>query len=1281
MKQRFLSLVAVGALLFSGAVSPGGLPSAGADDGPPASGSPTAKAATRVLFEDDFSANDGAKWISTPANANTKIDFAGGMVTIQGGGPENRILSRDSIVASDFTLDLDLYINAGNTNSAIKFGFLSDEQASNRYQVTYNAVQKKLLLEKVVATTATVIASADGVDLPVNTDGEPHKVSITVAGDVVTASVNGTQYLDVADTGTAAASQGRIVVASQFPAQDYGIDNVSVTTTEAATVGEYAITVATRTNGVDDADAATAGGTLSTNRETGDEGDEVSLSYTVKPGYVFAGYDSYVTETGTSTDGLLTIANDRFTLNAKTGSVTIVAKFIDEPVDPNVVFQDLFEGTLNDHGKYTIQNPAGVSIDGGELVLDGVGGPAYVLVDNSDWGEPLNYRVQADVRKTNAQAGTTQIAFRVGAFQDRYVLALNGSKALLRRFDAQGSNVELASALYTLDQGARTILIDVTGDTVSISSDGKPLLSYINTDAPGKDAADWSDVKPGLALINMSPGAPVAFDNITVRRTPVYVAASVAVTRNGVADSTQESGAVVLSALKTSASETLTWTVYPKGGYEFESMSFKGEEILDGQLTVPAGTVTDIVLVANFVPTAIAAKTFHVDSAAGDDDNDGLTPNTAWASFKNLDRTFHPGDQILLKRGSVFTGEDSELTFQGSGSADAPIVVSAYGEGARPQLNAEGKLTTVVTLFNQEFIHVDSLEITNNDPKYSSDFELNGNDNRSVTLRGINVIARDYGVVRGIKLQDLYLHDINGNLAVKWNGGIFFDVQASVVDGELRGVPTKFHDVLIEGNTLERVDRSGIKLVGSGWANQSLTNSPGTPLNWYPSTGVVVRNNILRYMGGDAITVRDTDGALVEHNLARHSRYQNTGYNAGIWPFQTTNTVVQYNEVSNTHGVQDGQGLDMDHVSSYSVMQYNYSHNNEGGFMLILNGFPHTAPTVRYNISQNDADKSFEFARGTPAGTMIHNNTIYSDVKLVGPRGGVLDLANSGAGTGNREAFFFNNVFHYPEGQPFYVGEIETMKQKVRLFNNSYFGGIAVPAEEEQAITADPQLPGVGTAPEDNSTSTTPLTGANVGESFAGYTPASTSPLRNAGVSIEEVIQRYEGTVTDRRGMSPTEIHALALAGDSIDFAAGRYMPSIQGVQYGKDFLSNPLPDWAAGAFAEGADADAPEGITVGAIQFLPEPVVEPSITPSATPTASPSVEPSVEPSVTPSTEPSVGPSATPSTQPTATATSTPTTGTPPGLPNTGDGEVSSLPFFGVSLVALVLATARRLQG
>lgn len=90
-------------------------------------------------------------------------------------------------------------------------------------------------------------------------------------------------------------------------------------------------------------------------------------------------------------------------------------------------------------------------------------------------------------------------------------------------------------------------------------------------------------------------------------------------------------------------------------------------------------------------------------------------------------------------------------------------------------------------------------------------------------------------------------------------------------------MPSKYDNISISGCTFERVDRSAIKLVSSQWCNQWEKNDPGVPVHWYPSTNVVVEGNYMEYIGGDGITVRDTDGALIEHNLAKDCRFQNTG--------------------------------------------------------------------------------------------------------------------------------------------------------------------------------------------------------------------------------------------------------------------------------------------------------------------------------------------------------------------------------------------------------------------
>ncbi|MDO5644761.1 MAG: right-handed parallel beta-helix repeat-containing protein [Dermabacter sp.] len=1190
MRHRFLALITTGALIASSAIFAPIPQTPVAHAGPIAPAIPANDSAvheatpgSRIVFQDDFSSNDGAGW-TTSSSSQASITFADGAVHVKGGGPENRMMTKRSLNVSSFTFSLDLSLHEGNSNSAIKVGFLADSSGASRFQITYDGPNRRLKLERVDNGATTVLAQTQNVSLG-TTPGHPaHRISIRVEGDSVTASIDGAPLLHAPASGVAQAQPGHILIASQYPKQDYSVDNVEVTTIVPEQSERYSVELATSTDGTRDSNPTTAGGTISASRTEGAAGDSVTLHHSARPGYTFTGYQSFLLESGASTDGLLTFTDGTFTLDDKTGSVLIVATFETLPEDPHLLFQDTFDGTFNGHGHFDVPTDGSASVSAGELRIAPTTGPSHLRLSPSVFAGAQDYRIELDVRKATTTPGTTQIAFRGEGATDRYVLALNGSKAILRRLDSHGNNVELTSLAYVLDGTSRTLSIAVTGPTVSVTSNGAPLISYTNTDTPGVDATPWSNYGPALSLINMTPGSDVAFDNVSITRAAHDIELATAVVNDGAEDPDRASGSVSLSTYTAQAGQTVSWEPIPKGGFTFVGMDVDGQRIHEQSISIPHGAQTTMTFTAHFAPAPqTGTATYYIDSAAGSDANDGLTPESPRATLPTKNDAFSPGDTILIKNGSAFHGPGALLAFSGSGTAGNPISVSTYGDGPRPQLNGDGAIENVVELSNQEHISISGLEITNTAADFDASFSLNASTNTTRNLRGVNITAHDFGVVHGISLTDLYLHDINGNLRTKWNGGIFFDVRATVDGGKLRGIPTKYHGVRIEGNTLERIDRSGIKLVSSDWANQSLTNSPHLPLHWYPSTDVVVRDNSIRYMGGDAITVRDTDGALVEYNLARHSRYQDTGYNAGIWPFQATNTVVQFNEVSHTHGVQDGQGLDADHVSAHSVIQYNYSHNNEGGFVLIMNGFPHTAPTIRYNVSQNDADKTFEFSRGTPAGTAIYNNTVYSETHLRGPRGGIFDLANSRAGTGNREVYIFNNSFHFPAGQKVYAGEAATMQSKIQLFNNAYDGGMAPPAEEQRAITgASQHLPHPGSAPSDGADS--PLVGVSSPGAFAGYVPGPDSPLIDAGVSIDDILHRYGGTATDRRSMSPTQIHELAREGRSIDFLAGHHLPDVPGATYSVDFLGAPLPG-----------PGSPGGITIGAIHAVPDGGATPS--------------------------------------------------------------------------------------
>lgn len=759
-----------------------------------------------------------------------------------------------------------------------------------------------------------------------------------------------------------------------------------------------------------------------------------------------------------------------------------------------------------------------------------------------------------DVRRVTQTSGTMQIAFRGGEQStQRYVVAINSQGSLmLRKID--GTNVELKKAAFQLTEQYAHIEITVVKNEVRVSVDGQELLVHTEQD-------NWGGMTPKVQLWNMTQGASMGFDNLLVEKICEKKPIEVVTIYNGQEDLEHRAGTAVSDVAEAKEGDTVTLQTIPKAGYRFKEYQVEGMEslsIVDNKFVMPAGEFEKLRVNAVFEDDTVReAKTFYVDSEGGNDQSAGTSEKEAWRTLGRIKEhnLFVPGDRILLKCGSVFRGE--QLAFQGMGSAEQPIEISSYGEGELPRLEGNGEVENVISLYNQQYIHINRLEITNLDQKYNQNFELNGSNNQEKALRAINVSIRDFGTASDIRIEDCYIHDINGNIKSKWNGGIFFDVKANIQNGTLTGVPSKYDQILISGCTFERVDRSGIKLISSQWCNQWEKNDPGVPVNWYPSTNVVVRDNYMEKIGGDGITVRDTDGALIEHNLVRDCRYQNTGYNVGIWPFEAANTVLQYNEAYETHGTTDGQGLDCDHASSNSVMQYNYSHNNEGGFMLIMGGYPHTGATVRYNISQNDRDKTFEFAQGCPKGTMIYNNTIYSDQLL---EKGVFFLSNTGAGQGVNDTFAFNNVFHYPEGQKFYGGETQNLTTYMKLYNNAYTGGIEAFEGDDNPLKAeDAGLTAPGTGPEVNE-SKTAVTGSS--GALDGYKLEDTSVLIDKGITVEEAWKHFGGTeLVDGRGMSPRDLFEQAKNGNSIDYVVGNNFPQINGVGYDKDFFGNSLAD------------------------------------------------------------------------------------------------------------------------
>ncbi len=444
------------------------------------------------------------------------------------------------------------------------------------------------------------------------------------------------------------------------------------------------------------------------------------------------------------------------------------------------------------------------------------------------------------------------------------------------------------------------------------------------------------------------------------------------------------------------------------------------------------------------VVSASSSTSYYVDSVAGRDENSGASAESPWKTLERVNRQeFAPGESLLFKAGSRWTGQ---LWPKGSGSEQRPIVIDKYGGESNPVIAGAGLAEDALLLKNQEYWEINHLEITNT-----------GAGPR--VRRGVHVAAENYGEVHHIYLRSLTIHDVTGSDKVKVNGGIDY-----TSDGRIRR--SRFVDLRIENNHIYHVDRSGI----FGWSYHWVRS------RWYPSLGVVVRGNVLDDIGGDGIVVVATDGALIENNIVSRANQRSAGYNAGIWPWSADNTVVQFNEVYGTRGQRDGEGFDSDWNSRNTLVQYNYSHDNEGGFLLICNqggmdarvSAGNVGTIVRYNISQNDHHRGINVA-GPVASTTIYNNTIF-----VGRDEKVSLLLQSNWRGWASGTFLYNNIF-YVQG----LGEFSYArwrrkngahitapgfgKSSGNIFDANVYYGVAA-AKDAHGLTGDPHLAHPGAA-------------------------------------------------------------------------------------------------------------------------------------------------------------------------------------------------------------------------
>jgi hypothetical protein len=481
---------------------------------------------------------------------------------------------------------------------------------------------------------------------------------------------------------------------------------------------------------------------------------------------------------------------------------------------------------------------------------------------------------------------------------------------------------------------------------------------------------------------------------------------------------------------------------------------------------------------------------YYINSELGNDNNDGTSPEKAWKSLERAsEKAYYAGDKLMLAKGSVFSGK---LHLEGGGSKTEPVTVSPYdaknGKSDLPKINAQGYLAAVQITDGKNFI-ISDLELT-------SDAGIAYEDGAKTKRYGVYVESTIPGSYPNIQLKNLNIHHIFSTENVSSGGQNSTSNIGMGICIVMKKGGGKIKNVLIENCKIEMTGHTGIKISGTG---------SGTNINYLDS--VIIRNNVLRNIGGPGMVPGRCSNVLVQGNVVDHSgsnadpRMHNRG--SGIWPWTCNNVLIEKNKFMHARGKNDSCGAHIDFNCNNVVVQYNLSVDNAGGFVEILGNDNNCC--YRYNISINDgfrikgenkAQKDGHVLwlsgyvgngnkRKGPFNSYIYNNTIYASAEII---------SKFSFSTTTKGVLIANNIFYIlgeTQGISRKLAKMNAIITNVVFKNNLYQRANILPGlleiTDSVPVIGDPQFANAG------------------GLNSEDYMPANVSVVKNKGITIEKI--------------------------------------------------------------------------------------------------------------------------------------------------------------------------------
>jgi parallel beta-helix repeat protein len=451
-----------------------------------------------------------------------------------------------------------------------------------------------------------------------------------------------------------------------------------------------------------------------------------------------------------------------------------------------------------------------------------------------------------------------------------------------------------------------------------------------------------------------------------------------------------------------------------------------------------------------FVFLAPAGATeYYVSSSLGNDSWSGMQPapnpgqtdgpkQSLAAAESLLETVVQPGDRVLLRRGDVWSGEVSLTLSSAAGTSEDPIVVGAYGSGARPVIDrtSDGTIITVRGAYNEpasRYVRFESLRLTTSAAAGSRPIGVlilesyRPIDPHHITFADCEIDHLKHGLTlyeHGHVLETSHIHD---NYGIPPETGHTQGIYVSGSDMTIRdnlfvnnGKPDSWFDhnlyishgsgYVIERNTI-RSSLDGIKLRGS--------------------YDTVVRDNVIHDMNLGAISVGGDDQGPVE------------------------NVVIERNLVFDTVDAITVKSQSGDQVlpSKNIVIRNNIFHSNRGtapiggdyaGYVNVLDPVEdvYVVNNLIANISDPNERNLYIYA-ANPTNLQIKNN-ILMRTDQTRP---MVEFPNASSHTGTD---LDHNLYHYPGGDILRVAGVDY--QNLAAFRIDY------PLQEQDGVEGDPHL-------------------------------------------------------------------------------------------------------------------------------------------------------------------------------------------------------------------------------